>query len=502
MIRVHQALLFALPLSLAACGDDSGDQTPDASPVVTPDASIMPDGNEEPVLPTTYTFESRFTPGQSSVSYSGQVLRQVLLIELTRYIDGLTAPLDTGDLTPEDGDIEAQLDFYYQFDETGGATELTLTTTPGLTQTSFDALSSAKDLRGKLAGNDSDAAETQHKDWTTDFVGWTEGEVQTPEQLVRYWMGQLDDLAVDRANNIIPQDPEGQAITQVYVTAQGQDLKQLLQKFLLGAVAFSQAADDYLDDATADKGILVSNAQDGEQRHSFLEHHWDEAYGYFGAARDYGDYSSEEAAGSGGRPAYASGYHDTNEDQEIDLQSEYNYSFAANAAKRDRDSAEGARTAFGKTIFDAFVMGRFIISTAGDTLTEAERTSLLAQRELIVQTWEKVIAATVVHYINATLRDTIAFAAGEDYDFYAHAKDWSEMKGFALSFQFSPSSPLTGEQFARIHELMGDAPVLPGAEEADIEAYKSALLEARGILQDAYAFDAANVGDDTGQNGW
>ncbi|MCA9625143.1 MAG: hypothetical protein KC731_39235, partial [Myxococcales bacterium] len=37
-------------------------------------------------------------------------------------------------------------------------------------------------------------------------------------------------------------------IPQVYVTTTGIDLQQLIQKFLLMGVAYSQGADDYLDD--------------------------------------------------------------------------------------------------------------------------------------------------------------------------------------------------------------------------------------------------------------
>lgn len=502
MTPTNKTLALTLFLSLAtACGDDTSAQpAPDAASDPMPDAAAGADSSG-PELPSTYAFDSRFVAGRSSVSYPGQVLRQVLLLELTRDIGALTEAIDTGAITPAAGDIAQRLDFYYQFDETGGTTEITLTTEPGLAQTTYDALGSAKNLGSKLAGNDSDAADTQHQDWTTAFAGWTEGDVQTPEELVRYWFGLLDALAADRAGNTIPQDPGGQDLAQVYVTAQGQDLKQLIQKFLLGAVAFSQAADDYLDDDAEGKGLLVSNAQNGEQPYSVLEHHWDEAFGYFGAARDYGDYTDEEAAGSGGRAEYAGGYHDSNGDQEIDLLSEYNYSFAANAAKRDRDSAAAAPTDFTGAIFDAFVAGRDIIGSAGDTLSDAEQAQLLAQRDIIVQSWEQVIAATVVHYVNATLRDTLAFGS-DTYDFYDHAKHWSEMKGFALAFQFSRFSPLTGEQLARIHELMGHAPVLPGAAQEDIDAYTAGLLEARGILQDAYGFDAANVGDDLGESGW
>ena len=54
------------------------------------------------------------------------------------------------------------------------------------------------------------------------------------------------------------------------------------KKFLLGAVAFSQGADDYLDDDVAGKGLLVFGYIPAEgKKYSALEHAWDEGFGYF-----------------------------------------------------------------------------------------------------------------------------------------------------------------------------------------------------------------------------
>jgi hypothetical protein len=35
-----------------------------------------------------------------------------------------------------------------------------------------------------------------------------------------------------------------------------------------------------------------------------------------------------------------------------------------------------------------------------------------------------------------------------------------------------------------------------------LAAYKQALLDARDLLQTSYGFDAGNMGDDNGENGW
>ena len=81
--------------------------------------------------------------------------------------------------------------------------------------------------------------------------------------------------------------------------------------------------------------------------------------------------------------------------------------------------------------------------------------------------------------------------SGDEYNFEAHAKHWSEMKGFALSFQFNPRSPVSDEVFAQVHALFGTAPALPGA--ANFDEYRTGLLEARALLGAAYDFDNADV---------
>ena len=80
-------------------------------------------------------------------------------------------------------------------------------------------------------------------------------------------------------------------------------------------------------------------------------------------------------------------------------------------------------------------------------------------------------------------------------------KHWSEMKGFALSLQFSPFSPFRDTAVAAVDlddlksvlTAMGDAPVLATDTQQAIDAYIQALSSARDTLQLAYGFDAENV---------
>src|SRR5690606_35888832 len=95
----------ALGVAVAACGDESNNNNDNQ--------------NDTLEVPNTYTFESRFVAGESSVSYGGQISRHVLVNALKGYISGLTAGVDGGDFDGyEAGDVVAALNFYYEFHET------------------------------------------------------------------------------------------------------------------------------------------------------------------------------------------------------------------------------------------------------------------------------------------------------------------------------------------------------------------------------------------------
>ena len=451
------------------------------------------------VVPTTYTFESRFEPGTSSVSYSGQTMRQLLISDLNAYIGGQLEmdALTNTNLTSQ-ADFLSTLTFYADFDsDADGATPLLTTTTPDAKQMTFADVSSGKFLFEKLAGNDT---KTDHKDWSVAYQGWQDasiasqgGDVTSPEGLIRAFMNTLAAQAFDLSQGTAIQDPTDPSKTlPVHVTASGLDLQQLIQKSLLMGVTFSQGTDDYLDSDLDGKGLLASNARDEDNPYSSLEHAWDEGFGYFGAARDYADYTDAQIA--------AGELRDSDGDGAIDFTSEYNFAASVNAAKRDQGSK--TPTDFTAQAFEAFLTGRAIIRSAGDTLTPQQLEDLTAQRDLAVDAWEKAIAATVIHYVNDTLQAMATFGSS-NYDFPSHAKVWSELKGFSLGLQFNPRSPmLTGDRFSSFHDLIKDAPVLPDASQEDILAYKADLRAARDIIAQAYGFDAANVGDDSGESGW
>ncbi len=480
-IATRFLVLATLASSLVACGDDE-------------------DTANDLVVPATYRFER---DGASTVAYTGQITRQVLIEDLVGLMKTISEEVLAGENLDRYDTAEEVYALLTPLYEEGGIADpsrpipdLVAEGEATLQQTYADF--NDANLKGKIAGND---AVTDHADWTGgDFVGWETsnlvidgegmlGAPASPEALLLALFWTFADQAASGAAGSFPID----AATSLYLTPDGHDLTQLVEKFLLSAVNFSQVADDYLDDDVADKGLLAANEIDGDDPYTVLEHFWDEGYGYWGAARDYGAYTDEEIAASGGRPEYANGYHDTDGDGAIDLRSEFNFGASTNAAKRDLGSADSAKTDFTAEADLAWRTGRAIITDAYETGTEVDLVALGAQRDIAVLAWEKAYAATAIHYINRVLTDMDAIGTPE-YSFADHAKHWSELKGFALSFQFNPRSPMSQEDFVSLHEAIGDAPI--GASQTsptDDDDYRMRLLNARNLIGDAYDFDEANV---------
>jgi len=447
---------------------------------------------EQVIVPSTYAFESRFSE-DSSVAYRGQIFRHVLIQSLELYLDNLTARIDGNPaLNPATGEIVAELNALYDFKAAvTNSQPLPFTTEPATLQKTLGDFQSAATLKEKIAGND---AIGQHKNWSNAFVGWSSTPI-APDALVQQWFAAIETLAVARGQGTTATTPAGQPIDHVYVSAAGIDYKELLQKFMLGAIAFSQATDDYLDSDLPDKGLNSDNSQpDGMNAYTALEHAWDEAVGYFGAARDFKAYSLEEVRGISGRPDYISGYHDTNSDGQIDVETEYNFTFPRYAAARDL--AAPVKTDFSVTLFDAMLHGRLLIAQSDNSIDDDTRHELLAHRDVVRLTWEKIIAASVVRYINSVLRHMSSFGSS-DYDFYSHAAHWSEAKGLALGLQFNPASPLSDQDFAVLQRKLGDGPVLPEHPEL-VPAFRQNLIDARGLIGTAYGFAAGNLDEHMG----
>ena len=490
---------------------DNGDNCPESENAGQEDSDANGAGDACDAMPLVYSAAGNLDGGSDNgVSYTGQTARLVLQEKLKDYME---------DLVEQEGEfdtVSAGLRFYVTGDGVDDVNHgfTTKGGDPVIPGPTYADISSGKNLNGKIAGGNLSGGGETGKLINGEFFGWESGLDSTPLpiELVYLWMDGLANEATDGQDpTITVADGSEVNIASPMISKEGVHYRQLIQKFLSVAVNFSQGANDYLQ---TDFGSESALAQYKTKTYSTGAHKFDEGFGYYGASRDLNDYTDDEAAGKGGRAEYGNGYYDSNGDGLIDLTSEFVFGHAQNCAKRDRKkNAEGVPyTDFSKDAMDAFMIGRRIVENAeiAGELTDAANEALQAQIKIAATTWEKCIAATVVHYINDVSADMADFSNGAFADrsnFVNLAKHWGEMKGFALGLQFSPLSPFrdgsTGKSVTdlkRALELMGDAPMLPdgsqngqatnAASAADaIDKYLSDLAEARTIFAEAYEFD-------------
>jgi len=293
----------------------------------------------------------------------------------------------------------------------------------------------------------------------------------------------------------------GSPINAVYVSEQGIDYRALIGTFLDGALHVSQGLDDYLDSDLESRGLNSSNFRRGNTLFSSLEHQWDEGFGYFGAARDFGARSASQNSGDPLQRLRPFVAFDSNEDGAIDLQSEASFGAAVLAARRDSESV--TPTDLSESTFRALIEGRTLIHQyAGQDLPPGVQSQLLVIRDVIALNWEKTIAATLVASLNRLLRHYQAFIDGSPLGFEAFAEDWSRAKGHLLALQFFPRPQLALESQGTLHELLGVQPAVPGATMTPLPEVMEALRQVRASLATAYGFAPANVGNADGQGGW
>lgn len=436
MTRSFRSASFLLPallagLFLSSCDDSTVDPTPG-------------DGDTLAV-PAAYTFESRFQAGTSSVSYEGQVVRNLLIQDLKTVIDNLGKP-GASPVT------EAQLLKLYDHSDADNLLSLTTAGSTPVLEAQYNKISTGKKLTDKISG---------------DMVA---GTGKTADQLIRGW---LQTIAANSQNS------SKMGTTAVYIDDAGRNLSQMIQKLLHGSVAYYQGTGVYLQGLLTQDNTVAKPKTGGVDPFTAMEHSWDEAYGYYGAARDYARYTDAQLAGGAADYTF-----DTNGDGKIDLASEYNYTFARNAGKRDA----GGGTDLTKTTFDAFLKGRTAITNKGTT------EAITAHRTVVLNNWEKSIAATVVHYINqvktamAGLTETSTPA-----NMPTLSNVWGEMKGFSMGLQYNPFKLISDAQLTQLHAALGEAPVFTVPADASHTAYVAKLDQAKGILKAAYGFTDAQM---------
>ncbi len=358
----------------------------------------------------------------SSVSYKGQIARQVLQSSLKKL-----ASQGNGSANP---DLKAKMLAYYEGKDDGRAI--------------LDPVSKDKfAIKQTKIENISGKTNLEDKTYKGAVAGWP-GNMTGVEVL---------EFMIDKAS----------AANQGYDPLTGYDYAQLISKFAMGAILYNQAVDNYLDEKLAadknpnDKPYKKGAAYTGK------EHVWDEAFGYFGTPANTLMLTAEEVYNIAKQKPEVFAKADANKDGVIDLTTEMAFGYAYYAADFDK----GGKTNYLHTITKAFVDGRQLITHAkGNALSDKERSQLKSYAETIAKNWEKVIAEAVFKYAGETYEDlqklkTIVESNGNPQKaFRAYAKHWGELKGFSLALQTGKNN--LGETAVKLNRLIGFSPVLLG----------------------------------------
>ena len=238
----------------------------------------------------------------------------------------------------------------------------------------------------------------------------------------------------------------------------GYDWAQLISKYTMGAMAYNQAVDNYLDEKlSAEKKPNNKPYKDGAH-YTGKEHSWDEAFGYWGAAAHQHGFNPNKVYEIA--KMKNQGVADKNGDGMVDLKSEYVFGPCYYAAAFDRSGTKS--TNYTNTMFDAFLDGRKLITAAaGDALSDSERSQLKAYAATIEENWEKVLAEAVFKYAGSVYKDInkMRDLSGDDLNkaYRTYAKHWGELKGFAMAMQSGKSN--LGATATKMNELIGFGPV-------------------------------------------
>lgn len=317
--------------------------------------------NEVINAPATYVFER---DGASTVNYQGQTDRLNMLSEVKSY-------LVTGD-QGQALSLQKLLDMYSNTNSPFSSQELNQATT-------------------KQLENKTNAAQIDF------FKGLMANAVEVSEDVAANSTAAGEGIAgrIERGNT-------GNFVN---VNEKGWEFTQLIEKGLMGAVFYDQIFNSYLTDAKIGDAVDNENLVEGKN-YTTMEHHWDEAFGYWGVPTDFPK----------GDPV---------------LTPEYKRFWANYTNGRD------GLLNVNQPLMDAYILGRAAI-VANDHTVKKE------QVEVIIDLHELVSAATAVHYIN----DAMDYLSSGDQGNLFHSL--SEAYTFVSALQFSPRKKITQSDITEI----------------------------------------------------
>jgi hypothetical protein len=401
------------------------------------------DGHATTYGPFPITLQNYDGDATNSVSYSGQIARHVLH-------DSLKVLAGRGDGGANAIELEAQMLAYFS----GSDDDLPIIAPVSktdffITQTTVNEISSGKNIEGKFYNG-----------------------------AMLAWPGAMAgrDVALHMINRAA-------SANAGFDATNGYDFGQLISKFTMGAMAYNQAVDNYLDEKL-EAGNKPNDAPYGDgTAYTGKEHSWDEGFGYFGAPAHALALTADQAYDVSKRTDVAAA--DANGDGAIDLKSEMVFGPAYYAAAFDRSGTKS--TSYLPNIMQAYVDGRMLITSAeGAALTNEQRTALQAYAATIEMNWEQVLAEAVFKYAGTVYSDIAkmqADGADEAETYRDYVKHWGELKGFSMSLQTGRNN--LGETAVMLNELILFGPVtLDNSYVTGVDADGSFLREKRMTWND------------------
>ena len=264
-----------------------------------------------------------------------------------------------------------------------------------------------------------DMFENQNNAYSTDALNNAGKQIKSktfePDLDSKYYENAFDAAAIASiagANGTLAANGQAGLITRsngntILVDENGKEFTQIIEKGLMGSLMFHQIFNVYLTDERIGNSVENDATEQGAN-YTAMEHHWDEAFGYFGVPVDF--------------PSNKNG-----------VRFWGNYS-------NGRDALIGTNA----TIMDAFVAGRTAI-------VNKEYTQRDIQKEIIYEQLELVAAATAIHYLNDALT---AFNNGETGDaFHVLSEAWE----FTRALRLSPQKRISLDNIdAILYEHLGD----------------------------------------------
>ncbi len=393
---------------------------------------------------------------KNSVGYSGQITRHVIHDSLKKL-----AGQGNGKPNPE---LKTKMMSYFKGKDAGR--EILAPKTKGdfvILQAGIDDISKKTNLAGKT--------------FNGTVTGMPNG--MTGSELVEFWIDKASsaDKGVDMAN--------------------GMHYPQLISKFIMGAVSYNQAVDNYLDEKLEADNKPNDQPYRKGAHYTGKEHSWDEGFGYFGTPAHTLKLTPKNVYDIAKLKDLAAA--DANKDGKVDLTSEMTFGPAYYAAGFDASVyGKSNGTNYLHTITKAYLDGRkLIVSAKGAKLTDQQRAELKQHASVVASNWEKVLAEATYKYAGSVYKDmtklkTIVDANGDPSKVMKdYVKHWGELKGFSLALQTGKTN--LGETATKLNRWIGAGPVLLNASQVvDIDS-KGNYVRDQGPAWGEYMLHLAKV---------